>query len=181
MLTGVDSGWLKLFEQRVWVFWALAVFLSLLLYLTRSGTLPLLSQVGWVPETLTVGALLFVVLAVFSSINSVWNWASTRAKSKQFKRSIIAHLDSLAHKEAQILGALVHTNRRSFNTRLDNGDVHTLVQKRLLVQGSGTINVLEVPYMVPDLIWSELLNRKSEFPMPAPGKPAPWHGDWMTY
>ncbi|MCZ8135132.1 MAG: super-infection exclusion protein B [Porphyrobacter sp.] len=181
MLSGVDSGWLKIFEQRVWVFWALAVFCGILLYLVSLGALPTLAGLVWLSDTLTILTLLFAVLAVFSSISHIWTWASSEIHAAKAKKATIARLDSLTPIEARILGALAHTNRRSFNTRLDNGDVHTLVQKRLLVQGGGHINILEVPYTVPDAIWPELLRRKNELPPPVPGENDPWVRHWMTY
>ena len=176
-----EIGWIKLLEQKTWVFFSLAIFAAALRYLLDRSLLPFLSRFTWLPEAALLAAALFGILAVGSLLQQGNTWAREQRSNRKNRKVILTRLNSLSGVEHRILSYLVQANNQSFNYRADDGDVQGLVGKGLLFTPPGQYNFHMVPFIVPDFVWRELKKRSAEFTSAAPPEDKPWVKDWMAY
>lgn len=181
MVPKLDSGWLKLFEQKGWVYFSLALFCAALRYLLASGFLPSLAGFDWLPDASLLGAVLFGILTIGSMGYRIASWLTDFGRTRGARRTILSRLNSLSDVEHRILSYLVQANNQSFNYRIDDGDVQGLVHKGLLRMAGGHQNIMAIPYSVPDFVWRELKKRPNEFNSAAPPQDPPWVKHWMAY
>lgn len=181
MLPKLDGSWLKILEQKGWVFCAMALFFGVFRYLLAAGMLPGLSKYTWLPDAVLLAAILFAILAVGSIAHWLTESVPGATRGWRARRKILARLDSLSEIEHRILSYLVQDNSQSFNYRIDDGDVQLLVQKGLLLMAGGHQNVFAVPFLIPDFVWRELRKRSDEFSSAAPPQDPPWVKSWMAY
>ena len=176
-----DVGWVKLFEQKTWVFCALAVFSGLLYHLIGLGELPSLRRFDWLADTAFLATLFFSLLAIGSLVHLAANWTANFKRAHGARKAILGRLNSLSENEHRILSYLVQANNQSFNYRADDWDVQGLVGKGLLRIAAGQHSFFAVPFIVPDFVWSNLRKRRHEFSAAAPPQEPPWVKDWMAY
>lgn len=181
MLPKMDSGWLKIFEQKGWVYFALFLFFAALRYLLENALLPSLASFTWLSDVSLLGAVLFAILTIGSVGYSIATWLREFARSRRYRNTVLRRLDSLSDIEHRILSYLVQSNSQSFNYRIDDGDVQQLVQKGLLEMAGGHQNIMAIPFCVPDFVWAQLKKRSHEFSSAAPPEDEPWVKNWMAY
>lgn len=176
-----EVGWIKLLEQRTWVFFSLAIFSGSLRILIGRGELPFLAQFVWLKDGATVATLLFALLTVGSIVHLLLGWLKEQWNIRSYRKAVLARLNSLNDVEHRILSYLVHSNCQSFDYRNDDGDVQQLVGKGLLFTPPGQYNFHMVPFIVPDFVWRELGRRRKDFSSSAPPEDPPWVKNWMAY
>jgi len=176
-----EIGWIKLLEQKAWVFCSLAIFAGTLRYLLGRGLLPFLAKFTWLADTVLLAAAFFGTLTLGSIVHQGGSWAVEEMRNRKVRQAVLARLGSLSEIEHRILSYLVQANNQSFNYRIDDGDVQLLVQKGLLRMAGGHQNVFAVPFCIPDFVWSELRRRSDEFSSAAPPEEEPWVKNWMAY
>lgn len=177
----MDGGWVKILEQKTWVFFALGLFFGGgWLFLDR-GLLPDLKiAYPWSKDAALAGALLFVCLATISSIRAIASWVSGFFEERASAKLVLSRLDHLSQIEHTILSYLTQSEQQSFKCRIDNGDVSLLIQKNLVFRASGQHNILEWPHYIPDRVWLHLQKNKEQFASADPHDPEPWARHWMA-
>ena len=83
-------------------------------------------------------------------------------------------IDTLKGDEREIIAWLIQYNQQSLNAEMGHAAIGTLIQKGMIVMGSGVVGALDAPYTVPHHVWMALQERKSEFLNFRLGKRAPW-------
>jgi hypothetical protein len=181
MVPKVDSGWLKLFEQKGWVYFSLAFFFGALRYLLQNEFLPGLAGLRWLSDSSLLGAILFAILAIGAIGHRIGGLAIEYVGGWRARKATLTRLNSLSDVEHRILSYLINANCQSFDYRNDDGDVQQLVAKGLLFTPPGQYNFHMVPFIVPDFVWRELRRRREDFSSAAPPDEPPWVKDWMAY
>lgn len=180
-MASIDGGWVRLLEQKTWVFLSLAAASGTVWYLIYLGFLGKSFPYSWIPDAALVACVLFLFLGVGSLLAKIFVGTNSWWRSKKARKAAVDRLNSLSAIEHNILSYLVQSDQRSFNARLDNGDVVLLLQKGLVQRFGGQQSVMEIAHFVPDHIWSALQARRHDFNSADLAGDPPWHRNWMSY
>jgi hypothetical protein len=129
MVPKVDSGWLKLFEQKGWVYFSLAFFFGALRYLLQNEFLPGLAGLRWLSDSSLLGAILFAILAIGAIGHRIGGLAIEYVGGWRARKATLTRLNSLSDVEHRILSYLINANCQSFDYRNDDGDVRNWLRK----------------------------------------------------
>jgi hypothetical protein len=97
------------------------------------------------------------------------------------------YIPHMTEKERTIIAYLLAHNQKMFTNTPDCGHATTLLSRGIVVNATRlgqTVTYYEVPFAIPDHIWTVLKQHEGEFPYtpPAPGETEihPWRVHWMA-
>jgi hypothetical protein len=103
------------------------------------------------------------------------------------QREAAAYIPYMMAKEREIVAYLLAHNQKMFTNTPDGGHANTLISKGIVVPAllpGQTFTYYEMPFAVPDYIWSVLVEHRAEFPYTPPESgetaPHPWRVHWMA-
>ncbi|MFT3986183.1 super-infection exclusion protein B [Aestuariivirga sp.] len=177
------GDWLKFLEMKYNV--VAGVFLACLIALFFLSPSEFRAQPGWVHPAIELLAVLsgsLTAMNIFKfGADKSKTWLQNRSldqKKQLALQSTFAYLETLSEEEYTILACLVTRNQQSFNAKLVEPKIQTLLQKRLLIRANGAANFFNVAYMVPDAVWAELKRRSEEFVYAGNDKPWTSHAPY---
>ncbi len=150
------------------------------------GRLGLGQAVGQYRSAIGLG-FIFSTAWVFVTIASA-GYRITASRLSRFRyrreerRQIVAAIPQLSDTEKEILGYLLARNQRVFTNTPDCGHAATLVSKGFVViaaKPGQSVVMFEVPFEIPEHVWSVLLEHKNNFPEPTSDR-HPWRVHWMS-
>jgi hypothetical protein len=177
----IESGWLKIFEQKSWIFFVLFLFSIGSFFAYQGGFLIYLSKIVWSFDVIILSCILFFLLFIGSILVKFYDFIKSFQKNRRRKNIIISNLNSLSDIEKDILVYLASNNQKSFNCRIDNGDVSLLIQKGIIIRAGGYQNMLEVAHVVSEDAWHFITKPKNNFTFESNAEHPPWVRDWMSY
>ena len=140
-----------------------AVGSGVLLYLHGLGIKYLRALPDWADTTLFVLVVYGSVVVGMKILVGLGHMIGRYRAKRQRIRNIDSALDSLNAEERGVFSYLIGNNQRSFTTNITDAHVATLIQKRLIVRGSGDHSILNWPHTVPSDVWNALQLRRTEF------------------
>jgi hypothetical protein len=103
------------------------------------------------------------------------------------QRETGAYIPYMTAKEREIIAYLLAHNQKMFTNTPDGGHANTLISKGIVVSAlrpGQTFTYYEMPFAVPDYIWTVLAEHRQEFPYTSPepgeGELHPWRVHWMA-
>ena len=163
MIHWFDSKWLKLLDLPGHISLALSVACWLTLFLAETDVL----RLGIIPAWMRAGIGVLGILSTCLFVATIGDFMiknRIQIKRRQtHEQMVIARLDTLSNSEREVLSYLIQANQQSFSAELAGDRVATLVQKGLVIRGSGVHSYIDWPFMIPNFVWVELQRRKDEF------------------
>ena len=93
----------------------------------------------------------------------------------------------MTDKDKEIIGYLLHHNQKVFQTDQDGGYAAPLISKgivRVSARRGQVLDPVQVPFEIPDHIWTVLKSNQREFPYYPPSDREdatyPWAIHWMA-
>jgi hypothetical protein len=104
------------------------------------------------------------------------------------QQEVEAYIPHMTEEEREIIAYLLAHNQKMFTNNIDCGHANTLLSRGIVVMAVRRGQVFtehEVPFAVPDHIWTILKRHESEFPYTLPPRGEaerhPWRRHWMEY
>lgn len=172
---------------------AISVAAAVLVYGNAKKLLPV-SLDSWVIQAAVVACVVCGCLALASIASGVVKASKgPRAeltgllRRRRARRQLETYIPQMTSKERQIIAYLLAKNQRMFTNDLDGGEAITLISRGIVtraVRPGQVFDPTQVPFEVPEHLWSVLLKHKAEFPYasPRPGvtEAHPWRTHWMA-
>ncbi|MCX5890654.1 MAG: super-infection exclusion protein B [Deltaproteobacteria bacterium] len=182
-----DPKWLEILKASGWQTTAIAAACGIFLLFARRGWLPPLDP--WMILIATFGLLLcgFLAISAIFSSTPVQKWIKQRLTVHREKRAVRDYIQHMTEKEREIISYLLAKNQKTFFYTIDGGYAATLISRGIVVCGlrpgqAGSPH--HIPFIIPDHIWSILMEHKKEFPYKRPPrgetKIHPWAISWMV-
>ncbi len=183
-----DPKWLEILKASGWQTTALACAFGVFLLLSRLGFLP--PQEPLVTTLIVLALLVCVFLALASIGHTTVEIFQPRErfvlwmKRRQQRRTVRKYIPHMTDQEKEIVAYLLEKNQKMITADQDGGFAATLISQGILTiaaRRGQVLDVLAVPFVVPDHIWDELMAQKEHFPYePVKGREAhPWRVPWM--
>lgn len=178
-----DAKWLDIVKVPTGPLTAFAMAGALGWYAFDQSVWPHIDPVILVSIRLVCAILAIVCgsMVAIKLVQFLWGKVLNFIQPIRHRRDVVKHLEReiplLTPDEREILGHLLHTNRRVFTNDSDGGRAVTLMAKKFIRQvatGTEVVRLDNIPFAVPIEIWNELMKRKDEFPRPHPDRNAPW-------
>lgn len=151
----------------------LSLFLFLYLYLASKGIVPI-DAAPYFSPAVWLAAILFMAVAVSSLVDEIAVYVRRFLKDREKKnldsvmlRNFIEEIPMLSDTERRIFGYLLKNNTNRFEADGTGARASSLIAKGYIIPlkldhmkyASG-----HYPFQVADVIWRDLLNRRSDFP-----------------
>ena len=107
---------------------------------------------GWI-SIITIVAFVFWVVGI-------WGILYTKIKASKYKRKVLANLYYLSPEETVLLAYCIDRGHKSVSLKFINKAASLLAQKGLISRASGSYDVLNWPFTIPDFVWSYLHKNK---------------------
>lgn len=182
-----DPKWLDILKASGWQTTAIAVACGLFLLLAHWGWLPPLDPLIIIIASfglLLCGSL--AVAAIFSS-TPVKKWIKHLLAFHREKRAVRDYIPHMTEEEREIISYLLAKKQKTFMYTIDGGYATTLISRGIVVcalRPGQAGSTWHIPFIIPDHIWSVLLEHRNEFPYkpPPPGETEvhPWSISWMV-
>jgi len=101
------------------------------------------------------------------------------------QREVAEYIPCLTEREREIIGYLLAHNQKMFTNTPDCGHANRLLARGIVVIAAqpGQVGThYEVPFAIPDHIWTVLKQHQKDFPYSPPPREAeghPWRRNWM--
>lgn len=110
--------------------------------------------------------------SILQSIGRGIRWVAKWNRTKKYRTVQLAWLHDLPEHEHAIMSYLLSSNRQAFAYPYGEGRFVGLIQKGLVLSGSGSHSALAWPHIVPDHVWAEMTKHREKFHRtPAQGNP----------
>ena len=94
------------------------------------------------------------------------------------KKEVREYIPYMTKKDRDIIGYLLHHKQKMFQTGSDGGYATPLISKgivRRAAKGGQVVDLLSVPFEIPDHVWAVLEEHRKDFPyLPPRDKHPPW-------
>jgi len=114
--------------------------------------------------------------------------SDVEGQSAREQQDIEDYISYMTEKEREIVAYLLAHNQKMFTNSLDCGHANTLLSRGIVVMAVRKGQVFtehEVPFAIPDHIWTVLKKHQKEFPYAPPqrgeAQAHPWRRHWMEY
>lgn len=187
-----DPRWLEILKASGWQTSALAAACAVIWILVANDIIPTTDSPLWVAVPaigvvlfgfLSAGAIGSAAVEYFQPGRSFAHWRAKRRKATEV-RDFIPYMSA---KDKEIIGYLLHHNQKTFDTNQDAGYAATLLGKgiiRIAANRGQVVDVMRVPFEVPDYIWQVLEAHRDCFsyepPKAGEKQIYPWAIHWMA-
>jgi hypothetical protein len=103
------------------------------------------------------------------------------------QQDVAANIPYMTAKEREIVAYLLAHKQKMFTSTPDGGHANTLISKGIVVNARRPDQVCtyhEIPFVIPEQVWSVLVDHRDEFPYVEPQSgesvPHPWRVHWMA-
>ena len=110
------------------------------------------------------------------------------AKVLREQKEVEEYIPYMTETEREIIGYLLAHNQKMFTNRPDCGHANTLLARGIVVVAARPgqpVTYFDVPFAIPDHIWTVLKRHKDKFTYEPPGpgedEPHPWRRHWAAY
>ena len=121
------------------------------------------------------------------SISQALSGPEAESPKTRAQRVVAEYIPYMTPKERDIIAYLLAHNQKMFTNTPDGGYANTLISKGIVVcalRRGQTSTYFEMPFEVPDHVWSVLAEHRAEFPYTSPEPsgtaPHPWRVHWMA-
>jgi hypothetical protein len=185
-----DPRWLEILKASGWQTMAIAAACGLFLSLAYWGWLPPLE--AWMVHLAAIVLLVCGFLAIASAVSAFFKffppnkWILHYVSVWRRRRDLRNYIPHMTEHERNIIAYLLHYNQKMFTAEADGGYAVTLISRGIVVRAmvSGQQAAADdVPFAIPDELWSVLQKHKDKFPhkLPPHGEvdAYPWRIPWQ--
>jgi hypothetical protein len=187
-----DPKWLEILKASGWQTAALAVAFGVLLLIIRFGWI--VSPDPWFTAFCALAFLISLSLALASVGREATELLQPKARLRHWlaqrhqRRMARESIPFMTEREKLIVGYLLAKNQKMITADRDGGHASTLISKGILclaMQHNQSVRGTDVPFVVPDCVWDELVRQKQNFPYSPTQRsdgvePHPWRVPWMA-
>lgn len=184
------SKWFDVLKANAWQYACLSLSCFALLWFDAREWLPVAFE-GTVKQLVQIAGFAFAALwlaSVGSAVSKIvmlpWDtirrWRSLRNHAEEFR----AYIPHMTPESRRVIAQLLHENHKDFTADADGGHAATLIGRRFIVRcltHGQVFDVSDVPFKIPDHIWTVAMENKAEFSYtPDRDGADAWRVHWMA-
>lgn len=187
-----DAKWLEILKASGWQTTALTIAFVVFIILVNTEIVPTTDSPLWVAIP-TIAALICGCLALATIGDGLVRAIKPAARFEKWRRvrqdqkMVWDFIPYMTDRDRAIIGYLLHHNQKMFQHDQDGGYAASLIAKGIIRPAGRpgqVVDLLWVPFEIPDHIWAVLEENRDSFPYQPPtntkDEKHPWAIHWMV-